>query len=410
MTRASLYTNSPRPMPLSGPGANGQPMLSLGGLFTNPALVYGYANARVHAMVSFFLTSEQLRELAAARTVDVIIEMLERTSYKDDLVALSLRFRHEELVELALGREFAHFASKLLRITPPASRPTIAALLARWDAHNLKTIILARKQGKKFDDIAPYLVLAGTLREEDLRGLLQAGGSEPFYALLRATAFGADFLTRSPARPSLAQIKKMFMAIDDPQAAIEPMLGLLDVFAFQLADESIAGGEKDAEVVRLLLRREADAKNLSTVLRLARASAYGGATGGDATAAGSLSAQVRRFIVPGGSMGVNAWVALAALGGVESIAEAASRKIRATASAMDDYRQSKSVSSIETALAAANARAGLKTFHRAGVSLGVIVGALLLKEQEMHNIRKIVRGKAQGLSEDEIRKMLVTVG
>lgn len=365
-------------------------------------LVYGYANSRVHGMVSALIPGARLREIADVRTVDALIEMLERTPYKDDLVALSLRFKREDLVELALGRRFAGFASKLLRITPAQGRPTVRALLARWDVHNLKTIILARKQKKKFEDVAPYLVLAGSLREEELRELSGTGGAEGFYATLRATTFGREFLSRSPARVDPGQIRKMFMTLDSETAVIEPLLGALDVYAYQLADESVSPGDEDADAVRALLRREADAKNMSTVLRLVKA-AEGAA---DRT---SRLAAVRHYIVPGGSMDKRMWALVASEGSVEDIVAAAAHKIPTLQVALAKYRESRSVSSFEIALAATNVREGLKTFHLSGVSLSVIVGALLLQETEMNNIRKIVRAKAQGLPDEEIKKMLVLV-
>ena len=76
---------------------------------------------------------------------------------------------------------------------------------------------------------------------------------------------------------------------------------------------------------------------------------------------------------------------------------------------MDEYRKNASLSAFEIAMATANAKEGLATFQRAGMGLGAIVGGLLLKENEMNNIRKIVRAKALGLPGEEIVKMMVSV-
>jgi vacuolar-type H+-ATPase subunit C/Vma6 len=51
----------------------------------------------------------------------------------------------------------------------------------------------------------------------------------------------------------------------------------------------------------------------------------------------------------------------------------------------------------------------IRILRSSQMSIGVLVGALLLKEQEMGNIRKIIRGKTLRLPPEEIEKMLVRV-
>ncbi|MDE1797818.1 MAG: V-type ATPase subunit [Candidatus Micrarchaeota archaeon] len=357
-------------------------------------LTYGYANARVHGLVSEFLPKDKVKALVAANTVDAIVEMLEHTSYKDDLVALSLRFKREELVELALGRQFARFAAKLLKITPKEAQGVLRALLARWDVHNVKTIILARAQGKKYDDVAPYLVLAGRLGEKDLRALSNAAGGEAFYPALRATGFGAEFISQASA-----DIRKKMGAPVGERAAIESVTAALDAYVYRLAEQSVPAGDRDAKVVRRLLAREADAKNLSTLLRLMRSQKEGARLEPKTLAA---------YLVDGGTVARREWLELAGQAGVEEVAARLQRRLGLSA-AMDEYKKDSSLSAFEIAMATANAKEGLATFQRAGLGLGVIVGALLLKENEMNNIRKIVRAKALGLPEQEIEKMMVSV-
>ncbi len=403
MSSLSMNANGPNGRN-SGSGRAGL----LGGVkarLTFRPLVYGYANARVHGMISALLPAEKVKALVEAHTVDAIVEMLEHTPYKDDLVALSLKFKREELVELALGRQFAKFASKLLKITPAAGQGTMRALLSRHDVHNIKTIILARAQGRKFDDVAPYLVLAGRLDEGDLRNLAQAQGGEAFYPALRATGFGSEFL----AQCSSVIRKKMAAPVGD-KAAIEEVTAALDAYVYQLAFQSVPAGERDTEVVRRLLSREADAKNLSTLLRLMRSGAMGkdGPAAGRAHPSGQATgpAMLLRYLVPGGTVAPREWMELAKLGQVEEVAARLEKRL-GLAAALGEYKSRGSLSAFEIAMATANAHEGARIFERSGLGLGAIVGALLLKENEMSNIRKIVRAKALGLGPDEISKMMV---
>ncbi|MFZ5501816.1 MAG: V-type ATPase subunit, partial [Candidatus Micrarchaeota archaeon] len=64
---------------------------------------------------------------------------------------------------------------------------------------------------------------------------------------------------------------------------------------------------------------------------------------------------------------------------------------------------------LEIALEKSIAAQKVTAFHRSALSVGVIIGFLLLKEEEMNNLRKIAKGKAFELPESEIRDMIVTV-
>ena len=64
---------------------------------------------------------------------------------------------------------------------------------------------------------------------------------------------------------------------------------------------------------------------------------------------------------------------------------------------------------LEIELEKALAREKVAAFHRSILSIGVILGFLLLKEEEIHNVRKIAKGKEFAIPFDEIKKTLVTV-
>lgn len=357
-------------------------------------LIYGYANARVHGMFSYFLTSAQIEELISCRTVQSLAESLERTSYKEDLVSRSLKFKGEELIELSLGQNFSKFAKQLMDLTPKRSKHILKAILSRWDAHNLKTIILARKQKKSYEQIAPFLMLAATLQKPHLKALLGAPDSESFYAQLRLTEFGQGLL-KMPASPANGSIRQMILSMGKEDSAIEPLLGILDVYTYSLiADVAKDKKNPDSQIVASLLSQEALAKNLSTTLRLLNA--------------GAPAQKIRQYIVPGGMFSPYAWANMASTLNSEQILKKISLRLPLQ-KAIEEYKKSGKISAVEVALSQELARRSLKTFRHEQLSLGTIVGALLFKEQEVANIRKIVRAKSLSLGEGEIRKMMVLV-
>ena len=356
-------------------------------------LIYGYANSRVHGMFSKMLTSRQIHEMINARSVQSIAEMLERTEYKKDLVELSLRFKGEELIGLALGKNFARFAEQLLVITPKQGLPVIAALLSRWDAHNLKTIILARKQRKPFDEIKPYLMIAGSLDKASLKCLLSAPSAEEFYSKLRLTEFGAGLLTSSSFH-SNGSIKKMILSMGRGDAPLEPLLGVLDVYAYGLVGQVSGVGANDTKQLRAILCQYSIEKNLSTTLRLLQE--------------GQAPEAIAAYMVPGGKYAPWQWVGIARLKDPVKIMEKVSRHLPLQP-AMQAYAKSKKISTIEAELSRELAKRRLKRFRATRPSVSAIVGALLLKEQEVANVQKIIRAKSLGLSPEQIAPLMVLV-
>ena len=380
----------------SGKSAKRVGILSgLAGFLSFKPLVYGYANARVHGLYSQLLDAEMLKQLMAAPSSDALVEVLERTSYKDDLVALSLHFKGDDLVELAVGAQFARYAEQLLDICPARDKSVLQALLSRWDAHNLKVVLLARRQKEPFEKIAPYLVLAGSLKEAELKEIYGAPNADEVYRLIRLTSTGAALsdLLRSSSLGEAERFHKLILSLDKT-TSMQPILDEFDRLSYRLAAAATQSYVSEGGHVPALVMRMADEKNLSTVLRLSEA--------------GAKPADIRRYLVPGGMVSDNKWISLISAGGISNLITHLDSRLGWKA-ALEEYSKHPSSAALEVSLAQVSARKSVRIFHNSQMSLGVIVGALLLKEQEMSNIRKIVRAKSLRLPVAEIEKMLVQV-
>ena len=80
------------------------------------------------------------------------------------------------------------------------------------------------------------------------------------------------------------------------------------------------------------------------------------------------------------------------------------------AAAEQSYRQDGQLSHFEVVFERSLARKSLHALRRSMMSIGTIVGFLFLKEEEMRNIQKIVRGKELGMPPEKIAEMLIFVG
>ncbi len=366
-------------------------------------LVYGYANARVRAMRTGLLSSRQAGDLLKLHSSAAIAESLTRTHFREDFSGLPPKMNDEERVEIAVGKNFARTAQKLLRITPQQSKPTLRAFLGRYDAHNIKAILLGRKLGKAKEETARLLIPAGSINQGELSRMLSAKSSEELYETIRASEFGSRFLSSKSS--SLLSRQKIKEAISSPATngeALDSLLSALDSYHYEVASSAVRPDEKDAGIILGLLRAEADVKNILTIMRLKRGKAEKRA--------------IMKNLVEGGNFKRAGLERMADAKDVSEIPKLAPGFFvseagkAAFADAEGKYKQDGNLSHFEVAFEGSLARRSLHALRQSMMSIGAIAGFLFLKEEEMNNIRKVLRGKALGLPNDKIAGMLVLVG
>lgn len=384
------------------PVDDGGAWLADGVMFFGKALTYGYANARVRSMRPALLSRRQAEDLLKVNTSAAAIDYLSRTNYRNDFAGLPAKATDEERVELALGRNFSRTARKLLEITPKHNRRVLSAFLNRYDIHNMKTIMLGRKLGKGREETQALIVPAGTMSAREIASLVNAKGADDFHAALRGTAFGAKFLTSASMKHiSQEQLRALFQNPAE-SAKLDVFLSALDFYYYEMASAIALGEGKDAQAIAKLLRSEADAKNIMMVLRLKKQGAERKAIAG--------------LMVDGGKLSRATLEKLASAKDAHEVVSLSSGFFISQtgrdefAAAEQRFGQDGMLSHFEVVFERSIARRSLHALRRSMMSVGAIVGFLLLKEEEMRNIQKIVRGKALRLPPDKVAEMLVLVG
>lgn len=353
------------------------------------ALKYGYSNARVRAMKGLLLNSSMLNELIRVGSVDAMAELLQRTGYKNDLAAASVEYSGSKLIELAASRNFARTVQKLVRLTPKDDRPAVRALLVKWDLLNLKTMMHAKRLKRGYDDVKPYLFPVGGLNEDDFRRIMKADERDVFREI-RRTALGEQMLSTSTAHFS-RQMWETFKSAMRSLNAFMQMETIVDAYTYLLMDKALEGvGSREVTAVRGMLRREIDAKNIMIIERLKRH--------------GADRKKVTDSLIRGGTM--NDSLINRVMEAKDLPAVVAMVKPKFPQLALKDNTD---LTGLEIALEKSIAAQKTLAFHRAMLSVGVIMGFLLLKEEEINNLRKIAKGKEFGLTENDVREMLVVV-
>lgn len=338
--------------------------------------VYGYSNARVKGMRTHLLTKSQLEEMVRVGNVPGAIEILERTHFKQDLVALSLKYSGADLIGVALGRNKARTYRKLIRITPNGGKDIVIAFLRRWDMHNLKTILLGKSMGKPIEKIEPLLVPAGELDEEELKRLLVMDMGELIGYLKKC-----KFCT---PKGSGNKYKGTDIAV---------LVNELDrVYYSELAAKVSAGREG---TLAGLVKAEIDAKNIMLGIRGKREQVSG--------------EELSNLLFEGGRISKKELLKLA---DIKSRDEAMRKLTRHydLKEAYDLYKKDNSIVHFEIALENNVAKMGVRALRRSMLSVGAIVGYIYLKDAEIGNIRKIINAIEFGIPEDKLKEMLVLAG
>ena len=223
------------------------------------ALKYGYSNARVKAMKGLLLKPAFLDEMIRVGNVDAMAELLQRTGYKAEIASASVSYSGSELIELAAARTFSRTAQRLLKILPESDRDAIRALLVRWDLLNIKTLLNARRLGKSYDDIRPFLFEIGGMGEDDFRRILKADNSSLFKEL-KNTDVGSRM---GSAIEGLG--KEMKDALSQ-QGGDSRMESVVDSYIYLFMDKTLEQvGGKETTDIRNILKLEADARNAMVI-------------------------------------------------------------------------------------------------------------------------------------------------
>jgi len=339
-------------------------------------VTYAYSNSRAKAMKAALMPKDAVERLVAAQSIGEILSALERAGYKDDLVEPALSYAGADLIEFALGKHFAREANKAFKFTPEEAKSAVRAVLAKWDSHNLKILFLAKHMG--YDD-------------KKTRVMLVPAGELSGRMLERAILMNAEDLVLFAAHHGWlnngAELVSEYRKSNDPQ----PILDAADRRFHELLT-SIPRDIPDAKKIIKIAESDLDVVNIMNVLRGREA---------DASAI-----EVRECWSGFGAISKIRLNKLCNLRSVEEMVKEVG-SIYSLPNLAEEYRQTNSLATVETALERKRLESCLKGLRTSILSPAAIVGYLALLENEMLNIRKVVRGKEFNMPRDKILGMLV---
>ncbi len=348
--------------------------------------VYAYANARAKALQADLIPHAKLESLVALKDFDEIAHELNLTIYKDDLANLSVKFSGADLLEAAINRHLVRAFRTVIFFTPDDSKEIISLILGRWDIRNINLIIASKALGHSFGSQSdvflisshdyPLGPIAGSLTYYDLKNLIDMKD----IALVVEWAsrrYGGDF------EPYLEKYRT--------EGDIGPLLLQLELAYLRKLIGSMQGRAGSDMRVLSALKSRIDEKNIIALLKAKQRNV--------------IAQDVAKFAVDGGNITKQALSDLYHATNVEELADGL-KPYYDLSEALSDFR-SRGLIVLENLLSKKIVQKTITSLKVAPPSLASIVAYVMLKELEVENLTKIIRGKENDVPEAEIKASLV---
>ena len=336
-----------------------------------------YVNARVHGMSSRLLNTHGFERLIAQPSLDGLIEELEKTPYREEIVEARILKTGINCIEYALRKNLMKTYRKILTLVEgEKSARYILIFLKKWDVQNIKTIIRGKNIQTPNEEISGCLIPAGTMDETTLIELVKQPDVRAVVDLM--ATWEIEY-----AVPLTRHIGEFF-----EQNKTCTLEYALDAYYFESSLNELKGKRLDDLVVRDLIGTEIDIRNIKTALTMIR---------------DSISADDAAPLLLTGGKEIN----------TESILDLIRTKKIADAVRLlepTSYRFLKDVpaavtsqgkiSILEKELDHYLIRKGASMFRGDPLSFTIVIGYLWAKLNEITNIRVIARCREAGMPDE----------
>ncbi len=337
---------------------------------------FEYGNARLRAMRSRLLPRSMLAQLTETRSLPEFIGLFAQTPYRKSLEVALVQASDLESIYEALRRDFVDTIARVRGFYDGSERKLIDLILRQYDVHNLKTVLRGLSHHAQQIDIDTTLLPTCDLPEPLLNELLHASSPRGAIDLLATI--------RHPfAQPLLT------LRAEQPGAELADMERALDRWRFNEAARSLQGEQEEGRTVMAALRHDVDIQNILLALRLIRYPAEQqvlkmrlgrSGLGGVVAAEGNIPiAQLERMIATKSLI-----AAIDLLAG--TVYHAALQEGRLA------YSRSSLLSEYERALLRYRLRWLSAQLVRDPLGIGVVLGYLAEKANEITNLRRAARG------------------
>jgi V/A-type H+/Na+-transporting ATPase subunit C len=354
---------------------------------------YDYGNARLHVMKSRLLGRSELEALTGTGSLQGLIAVMTKTVYQKSVEAALTRATGMQIIDEALRTDLVNTVGKIHGFYMESAGKMVAIILRTYDIHNLKAILRGLSKNVPAGDILTVLLPIGELSMSTLRELAQLNNLREAIDMLASMGL-------SLAWPLLN------VRAEVPGAEIFEMELALDKWYHEKVRQSLRSETGRVDPLSYALALEADLANVLTVLRFAQ---YPDERDLLRDRLGTDEIE-HLFIGPGRipyESLLNAYRQDSVIAAVETLAGTLLGP--ALHAGLEAYSRSNRLSDIERQLRRYRLEWMAEQVTKDPLGIGVVLGYVALKTNEVGNIRWIAQGINLGLKADAIRAELVLV-
>lgn len=348
---------------------------------------FDYGNARLRAMKSRLLSRRDLEMMTNVESLQGLIAALTQTLYRKPVEAALMQATGIYCIHEALRTDLVRTFRKVRTFFKDNAEEMILMVLRRYDVQNLKSILRGLDKNASSAEIQSTLLPIGELDSDLLVALSLALGPRSVVDLLAS-------LNLPIARPLVR------LRVERPGAEMYEWELALDQWYFTESQQALSELKGKGKVLFSFFRLDADLTNLLTILRFVQFPSerkfLREKSGFD-----NLSPL---FVGPG-SLKFDFLERLGARPTLESVVEILSDSPYGAAlrDGQTLFEQSRRLSDFEKALWRFRMKWMSQQIIRDPLGIGVFLGYLSSKINEINNIRRIAYGIDMGKKSDAIR-------
>ncbi len=341
------------------------------------AAKYAYPNAKVRAMRSRRLTSQDFHFLLEAKGLSSFLAYLATTSYGPIVSGLGDRVPDMGGLERQLARFLMEDYAKVVRsLRGKREQELVLALFSRFESENLKVLLRALFSGLGRHAVSYLLYPLGSLSTLPWDRLWAC--SNP--------AEAADLLIPTPFGRAIKHAIPQFEA----QGRLFPLEMALDLSCFQRLNQAISAlsSRSDRKAAKKILGPYVDILNISWVIRLR-------------IHYGLSPEEIVNYSLPGGELlGLSQLYRLAQAEDIASFRGQIPRSLQREIGEVQEWGD------LYPYLEAWLLRLFNRVFRGPSFHIGIEIAFLLEREWELMSLITLLEAKAQGVSPDKTAKKL----
>lgn len=337
---------------------------------------YEYGNARLRAMRSRLLSRRELMDLAAAKSLPDLIIQISHTPYRKALEVSLVQTSDLESIYEALRCDFIETIAKVRSFYDGSERKLVDLILRAYDIHNLKTILRGLAHNVPRPEIETAMLPTTDLPAALLSELLRTSNPRGAIDLLATIrhAFAQPLLT---------------LRAEHPGADLFDMEYALDCWRFTETTKALRSEDEGGRRVLLAQRLELDILNLLLVFRFIQSP----------TERQALKARLGEEglggLMPGtGNLSIDLLNRIGAVKNIRMAVDLLSETPYADAvrAGFLELERSGLISDMERALRRYQLLWNKSQLVKDPLGIGVVMGYLALKTNEINNLRRAARG------------------